>query len=35
MANKKSGLWFVALYLGGVLLLTLIGGAIKWVLLGL
>ncbi len=35
MANKKSWLWFVAIYLGGVLLLTLVGGAIKLLLTGL
>lgn len=35
MNKRKSWLWFAALYLGGVLVLTLIGGAIKWLLSGL
>lgn len=33
--RNKSGLWFVALYIAGVLVLTLVGGAIKLLLTGL
>lgn len=32
MNKQKSWLWFAVLYLGGVLILTLMGGLLKWLL---